>query len=934
MEQESYHDVHEPSTSQSNNAYDYLNKMFQPPRGTKFGARRRVVEANPAAENVKAEKSILTPGLRQEYERLQKQNLIPGDPFALGGKSGDFTEGSPVSEDSLSAHDRNNEDQEFDRGKGSRRSASKERRHRSRSKSGHHKPVHSKEHKRSKSRSRGGEGSSSRRSSRRSKSKSRDRRRSRDRHRSRSRDNSRNRSSNYRSHHDRSKRSPPSSKSNNWFNGKNFGSKNNRGANNSKRGNQKHWKNVPAKQQQQQQPQNIRRFTVIDKLEKLNMLDRFIETAKIYEEVIDPAEKAKLEGREKQSPIKPKTADDATISKTLESNLVCAKNLSNVTSQKRLVSLMSTMRFYLNQMNVDAQKYNLYFDSYLRKYCAWMGWDSISSEAALLVDLKDKIADPLKDFTYSMDEPFKCKSCSLVYPSSKFSCLTCSQLFTNLPDLFAHEFSVHGRLVQPTFSCFVCQQPFGADPVSFSQHYTYEHLCRNGHSECAVGCKTLIIGSSYLDLENHSAANHKCKICGDLLGDSLKDHLSFFHHTIAENDYLPEVFFEPVIDPDLAKLNDLLNTFEDVKKQNPFLFEDNQNYRNSQTSSSSVNNQSHSFVNDNAGEITEVNPIPNVHLYLTTKDAHAVTSLNVAGSEPVRKSFVETNDVDSFFSKYPDDVSRRNIPAQSRNCIYLDSTRDPRLKSEFYNWRVFFARLNRENVLGDGNEVSLEDRLFGSSSDLEPSRSHGPQSDLKVLNYVETTPLKRRNFDDLIEVGTPNIPVTLAIDPSVRNITHFSQSPITRKTKNFDYAFDMHSDIRVKKPRYTTHDDGVLDVDDSFDDVTDWDPKYDPIIRDFSDAESSRSCRDSLHDGFIVSNASTPRKNLELTRSHSTCSSPQKTLSRDPRLQMSSSRDSEPREKFGASSFRTNESWEPQRLRGPTEKERVAEAIALFLSKQ
>ena len=675
------------------------------------------------------------------------------------------------------------------------------------------------------------------------------------------------------------------------------------------------------------------------------MLDRFIETAKIYEEVIDPAEKAKAEGREKTSPVKPKTVDDAAIAKTLESNLVCAKNLTNVTSQKRLVSLMSTMRFYLNQMNVESQKYNIYFDSYLKRYCSWMGWDSISSEAALLVDLKDKVSDPLKDFTYSMDEPYKCSSCSLVYPDSKFSCLTCSQLFTNLPELFAHEYSTHGRLVQSSFCCFVCQQQFGGDPVTFSRHYSLEHLCKSGHSECAVGCKTLIIGSSYLDLENHSAAHHKCKICGDLLGDSLRDHLSFFHHTVAEKDYLPEVFFEPVIDPDLAKLNDLLNTFEDVKKQNPSLFlEDGASSRNPPVSTSSAYEISQeSGSHQNRQDIIEVNPIPNVHRYLTTKDSYAVTSLNVSGSQPARKTFEETNDVDSFYCKFVDSSKRTAYPSQAGNCIYNDSSRDPRLKSEFYNWKIFFSRFNQERQLGEGSEISL-DRLFNNSSDLEPSRSDGLLFDLKTLNYSESSPLKRRrDFDDFIEVGRggiPEIPVTFSIEPFDRNVTHDFPSPITRKPKEVtSYRLDdsdEETDVRVKRSRYTVHND-VIDVGDSFDDVTDWDPKYDRIIRNFSDRESSsRSRQDSLADGFVVSNVSTPRKSSEYTRSHSSYSSPQKySTNRDPRLQSSSSlsRDSES-DRHGASSFRASESWDPREFRGMSEKEKMAKAMELLLSKQ
>ena len=955
-------------TSSSNKQYDYLTKMFQPPKGTKFATARTKneiskFEANKLGGLGGVSASMLTPGLKQELQILEKQKTsVSHGPTCIASSSSNR---SPelVDLESISSQEKSSNESR-DRGN---REVSQTLRSSDRSKTG---PSSERRRTRSRSRDRSGsrkqyEPSSSHRYHR---SPEQGRFETRGRHlhrfsshRGDSRDNvgrnrdfgsrdSRNTDSlepfvrNNRGHGRSTRPFAPRGRGSNFqrgsISGRGGGSVNQRNHQNNRRpwnDNRSYSKNLGARSSNteqhapgtsiqseptQKQFQNTRGLQLMDKLDKLNMVSRFLETARIYETKIEPAEQAKLKERQKLSMILPKTADEDTIAKTLESNMLCVKNLKDVTSHKRLASLVCTMRYFLGQLNVDISSHDKYFEQYLSSFCATMGWDPIGAEAALTLDVKEKW-DVFKDYSYSPGDDFKCKKCSIVYPSSKFKCITCQQLFTCLPDLFSHEFIMHRKLVQPSFQCFVCQSQFGSDPVSFARHFTLEHVCSAGHSECALGCKTLIAGSSYIDLENHTASQHNCKICGDLIGNSLRQHLDFFHSLMKTSDYLPEVYFEPIVDEELAKLNDLLNTFEEVKRKNPQIFDECAEVESpikSPPSSSNVD----STASFSEFDLKNFEPMKNIHRYLTSDETHTITSLNLcASSDTSEHRLTQLSDL-----------------TEEETCLYMDTSRDPRLKSEFYKSSTFFLSLNHNSF--NSNESSLEERLFNTSSNLTPWRSSGIHQEFKILKY-------KTAFNDIFQTHENQIraiPIQKE-DSTLKN----RLCPIPAKSRRSDSYREEPVELIVDSNpsmKFRRSESSSINSRTSFPPLpmppepavqkatSEWDPRFDRIIHEFGEPalrtpppQSKSTTRNEIPK-FGVDFRTPPEK---LTEQIATSQSKPAVIDRDPRLKRSSSSSScsETAVRRSSSSINQNTAVENST---EIERKRMEQTMALYLAKQ
>ena len=895
------------SGHQTSGQYDYLTKMYQPPKGTKFATARTKnelskYEASKQETNLASKAPFLTPGVKEELQRLERTQSSQSYNSQSSSSSWPRNEHEIIDLDSVESSQGSSE-------KGSsRRHSERSYSVNSQTSQGSHGSSKSKGKRRSRSRSTERSSGSSRKiessvgSGDRTSANGRKgseltrretgsayhvdlgHRRADDRHRPRSRSRSKDykdhdyrKEMNYKSernhaghfrrpfnnyrgrgrgHFQRGGRNP------NFDNNQNSGRPwNNRNSDNKDGGSkgiqgqegQSSSKQVPPNQNQNQFP-NMHGLQVIEKLNKLNMIPQLLKTAQIYETKIEPIEQAKLKERQKLSLIQPKTADETAIARTLETNMICVKNLKDVTSQKRLTSLVCTMRYYLNQMNVEMRFHNKYFEEYLVDFCASMGWDPITAEAALTLDVKN--SDALKDFSYQPDEHFKCNKCSLSYPSCKFSCITCRQLFTCLPEVFAHEFTNHGKLVQPSFTCFVCQKFFGTDPVAFSTHFTLEHVCAAGHSECAIGCKSLIVGSSYLELENHNASQHNCKVCGDLVGNSLRHHLEFFHSSMKASDYLPEVYFEPVVDEELAKLHELLENIADVKRENPQLFEETDDVKpdvpTTELDTTDEHQTSSSSIQSFPEGLTISDPLQNIHRLLTTDDKIPLTSLTGDSG------LIYSDDSSANLSNTVIDISSNEDEA----CLYMDSSRDPRLKSEFYKSATFFLNLNQSlHDSGIVDESNLEERLFHNDKNVTPLRSNGVQYDFEVLKYKTA-----EVFQDIFQTNENQIkPIPVQKEDNLRNRLYPLPQKISRTSKyQQEESLTVEPEANPIFRRSTsgnessssTSSSGFLPLTRSISesisprrnvaDVTtakatsEWDPRFDRIIHEFGEPQQPR----------------------------------------------------------------------------------------------
>ena len=141
------------------------------------------------------------------------------------------------------------------------------------------------------------------------------------------------------------------------------------------------------------------------------------------------------------------------------------------------------------------------------------GWSSLKVD-----DIEGeckKIARTMKEMD---DEWFKCSLCEQTYPADKYHCTSCGEEFINLLDLQVHVSHFHVSIGDNDEQvCSSCGKTFGTSKKSLQKHMHEEHICREGHVECPVGCKVLIPaqGEKSAEVSRHISNMHVCDFCGE-----------------------------------------------------------------------------------------------------------------------------------------------------------------------------------------------------------------------------------------------------------------------------------------------------------------------------------------------------------------------------------------------------------------------------------